>query len=74
VVRPLEDFVNKLKGEYPDRLIAVIIPELVETRWYESILHNHRATWLKTDLLLKGDQRVVVINVPWYFAPAKHKT
>jgi len=74
VVKPLEDFVNKLKDEYPDRLIAVIIPELVETRWYESILHNHRATWLKTDLFLKGDQRVVIINVPWYFAPANDKT
>lgn len=71
VVTPLGDYINKLKDEYPTRLIAVIIPELVETRWYEFILHNHRATWLKTDLLLKGDQRVVVINVPWYVGSIK---
>ena len=73
VVGPLDDFINMIKDEYPDRLIAVVIPELVETHWYESILHNHRATWLKTDLLLKGDQRVVVINVPWYLGSLKDR-
>jgi amino acid transporter len=73
VVAPLDDYINKIKDEYPDRLIAVVIPELVETHWYESILHNHRATWLKTDLLLKGDQRVVVINVPWYLGSLKDR-
>jgi hypothetical protein len=48
-------------------MIAVIIPELVETRWYEWMLHNHEATALKANLLLLGDPHVVVINVPWYF-------
>jgi hypothetical protein len=66
LVRPLVDYVNRLKGESPTRMIAVIIPELVETRWYQYLLHNHRAEWLKADLLLEEDQRVVLINVPWY--------
>ncbi len=63
---PLINFINQLKEEYPTRQIAVIIPELVEKRWYQYLLHNQRATGLKAALLLKGDSRVVVINVPWY--------
>ncbi len=50
----------------PHRTIAVIIPELVEERWYQYLLHNQRATGLKAALLLQGGSRVVVINVPWY--------
>ena len=38
----------------------------METRWYQYLLHNQRATGLKAALLLRGDSRVVVINVPWY--------
>ena len=63
---PLLNFINQLKEEHPTRLIAVIIPELVEQKWYQYLLHNQRATGLKAALLLRGDSRVVVINVPWY--------
>jgi len=35
-------------------------------RWYHYLLQNHRAAVLKTLLLVRGDQRVVVIKVPWY--------
>ena len=70
VTGPLTEYLERLKPEYPDRLFAVIIPELVETRWWEWLLHNHRATALKANLLLGGDPRIVVINVPWYLNPA----
>ncbi len=63
---PLAAYLKQLKGQYPDRMIAVIIPELVETRWWDWLLHNHRATALKANLLLLGDPRIVVINIPWY--------
>ncbi len=64
---PLLGYIGTLKTAYPaDRQIAVIIPELVESRWYQYPLHNQRATGLKAALLLKGDSRIVVINVPWY--------
>jgi amino acid transporter len=66
VIQPITDYVNSLSAEYSGRTIAVIIPELVEAAWYEHLLHNNRATWLKANLLLKGEQQVVVINVPWY--------
>jgi hypothetical protein len=40
--------------------------ELVQTHWCHHILHNKRAAVQKGLLLLKGNQRVVVISVPWY--------
>jgi amino acid transporter len=63
---PLLDFVNKVKKEKPDQLIAVIIPELVEPHWYEYLLHNQRGAVLKALLFLEGEQRIVVISTPWY--------
>ena len=36
--QPILDFVNKAKKEKPDRLIAVIIPQLVEPHWYEVLV------------------------------------
>jgi len=66
VLTPIVDYVLEAERKSPDRQIAVIIPELVERRWYQHLLHNKRAAVLKALLLLKGDQRIVVINVPWY--------
>jgi amino acid transporter len=63
---PILDIVHSVRKATPDRPVAVIIPELQELRWYELILHNHRATALKAGLLFLGDDRTVVISVPWY--------
>lgn len=63
---PIVDYVLEAEHKSPDRQIAVIIPELVERHWYHHLLHNKRAAVLKAILLVKGDQRIVVINVPWY--------
>jgi amino acid transporter len=62
----LVDFIERLKAENPNRRIAVVIPDLVENRWYHSILHNQRAVLLRTVLRIKADPRIVVITVPWY--------
>jgi hypothetical protein len=47
-------------------LIAIVIPELVEPRWWEYLLHNHAAVGLKTMLLFHGCNQVVIIKTPWY--------
>ena len=64
--QPLMDFIAELEKTHPDRLIAVIVPELVERRWYHYFLHNQTATFLKGYLYFSGMRHVVVINVPWY--------
>jgi hypothetical protein len=66
VLNPIVDYVLELERKHPDRQVAVLIPELVETRWHNYLIHNQRAEWLKALLLLKGTQRIVLINVPWY--------
>jgi amino acid transporter len=66
VVQPILDYVLNLEEKYPDRQIAVLVPELVESRWIYNLLHNNRPTLLKALLLLKGKERVMVINIPWY--------
>lgn len=66
VIGPIVDYVLELEEKNPGRQIAVIIPELVEKHWYHNFLHNQRATWLKAALLMKGNRRIVTINVPWY--------
>jgi amino acid transporter len=66
ILAPIVDHVLELERKHPDQQIAVLIPELVERRWYHHLLHNKRASVLKGLLLWKGNQRIVVINVPWY--------
>jgi len=66
VIHPIVDYILELERAHPDRHIAVIIPELVERHWYHYLLHNQRAEWLRALLLAKGEQRIVLVNVPWY--------
>lgn len=63
---PLIEFVTDLEKTHPDRAIAVVVPELVERRWYHWLLHNHTAAVIKGYLYFSGLQRVTVVNVPWY--------
>jgi amino acid transporter len=64
--KPILDFIYKTKKENPDRVIAVVIPELVEPHWYEYLLHNIHAAELKSILFLAKDPQIVVIHSPWY--------
>lgn len=66
IVNPLMDYILELEGANPGRKIAVLLPELVVRHWWENALHNQRVQLLKLFLLLKGNQRIVVVNIPWY--------
>jgi amino acid transporter len=66
VMTPILDYVLELEDQYPDRQVAVIVPELIERRWINYLLHNQRSTALKLILYVRGNRRIIVINVPWY--------
>ena len=66
VISPIVDYVVQLAESHPDRRIVTIIPELVERRWYAYFLHTQRAALLKAALLMKGNERISVLNIPWY--------
>jgi amino acid transporter len=66
VLGPLVDYILKVEREHSGRQIAVLIPELVVRHWWQTPLHNQRAQVLKLLLLVRGNQRIIVINIPWY--------
>lgn len=66
VILPILDQIIQIEQDNPSRQVLVLLPELVEGRWYYYFLHNQRAAALKTLLYLKGTKRIIVANVPWY--------
>jgi amino acid transporter len=66
VLTPLMEYILKLEDDNPGRKVAVILPEMVVRHWWENALHGQRVQLLKLLLLLKGNQRIVVVNIPWY--------
>jgi hypothetical protein len=66
VLMPLVDHILQVERDHPERQIAVLVPELVVKHWWQTPLHNQRAQLLKLLLLIRGNQRIIVINIPWY--------
>jgi hypothetical protein len=66
IVTPIVEYVKKLASENPDRRIITVVPELIERRWFEWLLHTQRAEILKARLLMEGTDRISVLNIPWY--------
>jgi amino acid transporter len=64
-LQPIIDHVLGLADRHQDRVVAVVLPEVVERRWYH-FLTSQSATLLTQLLLWRGDPRVVVVNAPWY--------
>lgn len=66
ILTPLLEFVFRQAEAHPDRQIAIVIPEMVQDRWFNYVLHNQRAAALKAMLYLFGNPQIMVVNVPWY--------
>lgn len=63
---PLLKLIQQMQDECPDRPIAVLLPEVVTTTWWQFLLHSHRARRLHARLLRFGGSRIVIIHIPWY--------
>ncbi len=66
IVKPIVDFVIQQQLSQPDRVVTVMIPELVESHWWHYLLHNHRPEAIRTLLLFNGNQRITVVTIPYY--------
>jgi amino acid transporter len=66
ILMPLLDYILSEERIHENRHIAVLVPELVVRHWWQNLLHNQRSSLLKLLLLVRGKQRIVVINIPWY--------
>jgi hypothetical protein len=63
LVAPVEQFIEELDARWENDTITVVIPEFVVDRWYEQILHNQSALFLKGKLLFR--EGIVVTSVPY---------
>src|SRR5467141_2179226 len=73
VVVPIVQFVLELSAKHPDRKIVVVIPELIEDRWYEYFLHNQRGRLLEWTLLVRGNPRIFTASAPYYISDQSAK-
>ncbi|WP_347348884.1 APC family permease [Nigerium sp.] len=65
---PIVDYIDGIRRSGPRDLVAVFIPEFVVGHWWEEILHNHSAVFLR--LRLKMLPGVMTIAVPYQIASA----
>ena len=66
IIEPILDFVKTTRESNPDRLIAVVLGELVEPHWFEYVLHNLQSERLRASIFMLRDRHTVVISTPWY--------
>jgi hypothetical protein len=66
IIVPVVQFILDLSKAHPGRSIIVVIPELVEDKWYEYFLHNQRARMLEWVLLARGNDCIFTLSAPWY--------
>ena len=63
ILKPLVEFVDNLSMVSPGELVTIIVPEIVPKRWWEHLLHNKTALYIRTAFLFKPN--VVVIAIPY---------
>ncbi|MGW4652359.1 APC family permease [Kitasatospora sp. NPDC004289] len=63
ITKPVTAYVRSVRQASPGDAVAVFIPEYVVGHWWETLLHNQSALWLKSRLLFTPG--VMVISVPW---------
>ena len=63
VLRPLVEYVERGRLANIGELVTVVIPEIVPQKWWEHLLHNKTALYIRTAFLFKPN--VVVTTVPF---------
>jgi amino acid transporter len=63
ILRPLVEFVENLRMVTPGELVTIVVPEIVPHKWWEHLLHNKTALFIRTAFLFKPN--VVVVAIPY---------
>ena len=69
VLGPLLREITALRRRMPGRPVAVVLPQLVEGRWWETLLHTHRERRLRRRLMRAVGPDLALISVAWPLAP-----
>src|SRR5262245_47475968 len=62
ITDPVLEYLERLDARWSSDVITVIIPELVVRHWWQQLLHNQTALWLKVRLLFR--EGTVVTSIP----------
>ena len=57
-------YLDEVDERWGNQIITVIIPEFVVRRWWEHLLHNQSALFLKGKLLFRHN--VAVLSLPYH--------
>jgi amino acid transporter len=68
VLKPLVEYVENLRMVSAGQLVTVVVPEIVPRRWWEHLLHNKTALYVRTAFLFRPN--VVVTTVPFLLGHA----
>jgi len=68
ILRPIVEYVEDLRMLSPGELVTIVVPEIVPKRWWEHLLHNKTALYIRTAFLFKPN--VVVTSVPFLLGHA----
>ena len=63
VLKPLVEYVENLRMVSPGELVTIVVPEIVPRNWWEHLLHNKTALYVRTAFLFRPN--VVVTAVPF---------
>jgi amino acid transporter len=69
LIGPIERYIDELDDRWDNDTVTVVIPEFVVGKWYEHILHNQSALFLKGKLLFR--EGTVVTSVPYHVPPVQ---
>ncbi|MGK5548293.1 APC family permease, partial [Streptomyces sp. URMC 127] len=69
ITRPVVEYVRSMRRTSPRDVVGVFIPEYVVGHWWENLLHNQSALWLKSRLLFTPG--VMVTSVPWQLTSSR---
>jgi amino acid transporter len=63
ILKPLVQYVENLRMVSPGELVTIVVPEVVPRKWWEHLLHNKTALYIRTAFLFKPN--VVVTAIPY---------
>ncbi len=64
LIQPLVHFIDRIDRRHSKALVTVIVPEFVPRHWWQGILHNQSAFFIKSALLFR--KGTVVTSVPYH--------
>ena len=64
IVEPLSEFVHNFEISHPNTFCTIVIPVFVTRHWWENLLHNQTAWFLKSSLRKKHSR--IVTTVEYY--------